>query len=190
VSNDPVLSATATREYDGGPITITFIYRGRPDPLTPYVDTFESDVDDPGYRPGGQRYRSASLVVPVNGLNPLGAYGLALQFTSVADIDAVMAHLADVRTCLTETFTIGHFTSHKDDVTIDGGHIICPGCGGKDTIIAHESGMRDVPLKVNGTGHIEPDDCPPPGFDRDHYRCQQCGSYVHVPDDLTIYRPA
>ncbi|MEU4231155.1 hypothetical protein AB0F17_43260 [Nonomuraea sp. NPDC026600] len=185
----PMLNASATRSHRADTLTIDFATHRRSDPLTPYTCQSESDVDDPGYRPGGQRYRSASLVIPdASGANELGAYGLALRFASVASLDALMEHLHQLRPILAETFPDDFWADPSNTVTVENGHLVCPYCRAEDTIVEHDATSRTNSLRLDD-GEIVADFGDMGNWETDHFGCKKCDARVFLPDGKQILYP-
>jgi hypothetical protein len=91
-----------------GPAVVRITNRaGRHDQLRPYWVTTESDVDDPGYKPGGQLYKTVDLVIPSSAHDHTN--GVILSFSNVVDVVQLMAWLDRVKEELKQTFTPDHF---------------------------------------------------------------------------------
>lgn len=97
------LNATIQQGQVGGPHKASFFCASRQDPLTPYVTTIDTDVDDREYKIGGRKHRAATLVVPSRYVDHANA--LALKFRNVDAVDALIDHLLKLREQLNATFT-------------------------------------------------------------------------------------
>jgi hypothetical protein len=108
--NSKTLGVAVPRRVDHwqtDPVVIDVARRTRRDPLKPYVVSSETDIDDAHYRPGGQRYETAGVVLPdAENDHVLRA---VLRFGDPGDVDALIEQLRGVRDLLSEKFTAAHF---------------------------------------------------------------------------------
>lgn len=102
----------APNGYGHIPVAEITMWPRSSDPLTPYITKRENARGDKGYRPGGQRYRTAGLVLPALHINH--THGLVLEFSSPAAVAEMIDHLIKIRDLLSETFTEADFPPADD----------------------------------------------------------------------------
>ncbi|MEV7011741.1 hypothetical protein [Streptosporangium sp. NPDC051022] len=107
---------TARVHTSVGPDIIEIGRSFRDDPLTPYITHRDTDVDDRGYHPGGQRIDSADLVLPATGLD--NVIGVVLRFTDPDDVLDVMNRLHGIRERLSKRFTDDDFRDLTEDEAV------------------------------------------------------------------------
>ncbi|MEV0996799.1 hypothetical protein [Nonomuraea sp. NPDC050202] len=193
MTSTSTLSASVLRDGKRGPVTITFRTTNRNDPATPYIATDEYG-EDYERKPGRKRNRSATLVIPTppHYDEPIAAYGTALKFRTVQELDAFQEQLDQLRPHLTATFPAD---LNDTAIIIDGEHLICPACGAQDTIVGRQSASRRVTVAlapatgVAAAGIVAKtisSDREDGRYLFDELTCGTCGKAVYLPDDLTV----
>ncbi|GAA1614439.1 hypothetical protein GCM10009733_008310 [Nonomuraea maheshkhaliensis] len=74
-------------------------------------------------------------------------------------------------------------------VLVQQGHLVCPQCGAKDTIVEHDTTSRTNGLSLHPDGHIVADPGARGDYETDYFECQQCDSRVDLPRDLEVHYP-
>ncbi|GAB2468283.1 hypothetical protein GCM10027187_40590 [Streptosporangium sandarakinum] len=94
-----------------GPTVITIDRAPRTGAVTPYVSTYTTDVDDYHYRPGGQRFTTASLLLPRRDHRHVMA--VELRFEDPETVTDVIGWLTEIRDLLSQRLTADDFPEHS-----------------------------------------------------------------------------